>query len=111
MLRRTFTMMAGAALVATAFIGAAPASAQGKKIVLAVPGIPPIYSVTIAFVAQKQGFFKKYGADVEIKPFDNGTAAARGGGRRHRSRLVADAAGDQSGVERRRAAGRHLRHA
>jgi NitT/TauT family transport system substrate-binding protein len=70
-------MMAGAALVATAFIGAAPASAQGKKIVLAVPGIPPIYSVTIAFVAQKQGFFKKYGADVEIKPFDNGTAAAR----------------------------------
>ncbi len=77
MLRRTFTMMAGAALVATAFIGAAPASAQGKKIVLAVPGIPPIYSVTIAFVAQKQGFFKKYGADVEIKPFDNGTAAAR----------------------------------
>jgi len=69
--------MAGAALVATAFIGAAPASAQGKKIVLAVPGIPPIYSVTIAFVAQKQGFFKKYGADVEIKPFDNGTAAAR----------------------------------
>ena len=77
MLRRTFTMVAGAVLVATAFIGAAPASAQGKKIVLAVPGIPPIYSVTIAFVAQKQGFFKKYGADVEIKPFDNGTAAAR----------------------------------
>ena len=77
MLRRTFTMMAGAALVATAFMGAAPASAQGKKIVLAVPGIPPIYSVTIAYVAQKEGFFKKYGADVEIKQFDNGTAAAR----------------------------------
>ena len=69
--------MAGAALVAAAFIGAAPASAQGKKIVLALPGIPPIYSVTIAFVAEKQGFFKKHGADVEIKPFDNGTAAAR----------------------------------
>ncbi|HTQ82346.1 MAG TPA: ABC transporter substrate-binding protein, partial [Pseudolabrys sp.] len=52
-------------------------SAQGKKVVLAVPGIPPIYSVIIAYVAEKQGFFKKYGADVEIKPFDNGTAAAR----------------------------------
>jgi ABC-type nitrate/sulfonate/bicarbonate transport system substrate-binding protein len=77
MFRRTFTMMAGAALVATALMGAVPASAQGKKIVIAVPGIPPIYSVTIAYVAQKQGFFKKYGADVEIKPFDNGTAAAR----------------------------------
>ena len=33
--------------------------------------------MTIAFVAEKQGFFKKYGANVEIKPFDNGTAAAR----------------------------------
>ena len=77
MFRRTFTMMAGAALVATALMGAVPASAQGKKIVIAVPGIPPIYSVTIAYVAQKQGFFKKYGADVEIKQFDNGTAAAR----------------------------------
>jgi NitT/TauT family transport system substrate-binding protein len=33
--------------------------------------------VTIAYVAQKEGFFKKHGADVEIKPFDNGTAAAR----------------------------------
>ena len=31
----------------------------------------------IAYVAEKQGFFKKHGANVEIKPFDNGTAAAR----------------------------------
>jgi NitT/TauT family transport system substrate-binding protein len=54
-----------------------PAAAAGKKIVVAIPGIPPIYSVTIAFVAEKQGFFKKHGADVEIRPFDNGTAAAR----------------------------------
>ena len=44
---------------------------------LAIPGIPPIYSVTIAYVAEKQGFFKKHGTTVEIKPFDNGTAAAR----------------------------------
>ena len=56
---------------------AAPASAQGKKIVIALPGIPPIFSVTIAYVAEKQGFFKKHGANVEIRPFDNGTAAAR----------------------------------
>ncbi len=76
MLRRTFTLMAGAAL-AGALMGAAPALAAGKKLVMAVPGVPPIYSATIAYVAEKQGFFKKYGADVEIKQFDNGTAAAR----------------------------------
>ena len=75
MIRRHFGMMAGAALLALAF--AAPATAQTKKIVVAVPGIPPIYSVTIAYVAEKQGFFKKHGVDVEIRPFDNGTAAAR----------------------------------
>ncbi len=77
MLRRTVILMAGSALLAASLLGAAPASAQSKKIVLAIPGIPPIYSVTIAYVAQKEGFFKKHGADVEIKPFDNGTAAAR----------------------------------
>jgi NitT/TauT family transport system substrate-binding protein len=77
MLRRTVVLLAGSALLAASLLGAAPASAQGKKVVLAIPGIPPIYSVTIAYVAQKEGFFKKHGADVEIKPFDNGTAAAR----------------------------------
>ncbi len=75
MTRRLWALAAGAALIA-AFM-AAPAQAQGKKIVVAIPGIPPIYSATIAFVAEKQGFFKKHGADVEVKPFDNGTAAAR----------------------------------
>jgi len=77
MIRRSFNLMAGGALLAAFLIGAGPASAQGKKVVLATPGIPPIYSVTIAFVAEKQGFFKKHGANVEIRPFDNGTAAAR----------------------------------
>ena len=76
MIRKVIGLMAGGVLL-TALIGANPAAAEGKKLVLAIPGIPPIYSVTIAYVAQKQGFFKKHGADVEIKPFDNGTAAAR----------------------------------
>jgi NitT/TauT family transport system substrate-binding protein len=58
-------------------MGGNPAVAEGKKLILAIPGIPPIYSVIITYVAQKEGFFKKHGADVEIKPFDNGTAAAR----------------------------------
>jgi len=76
MIRKTFGFMTGAALV-VALVGGGPAAAEGKKLVLAIPGIPPIYSVTIAYVAEKQGFFKKHGADVTIKPFDNGTAAAR----------------------------------
>src|SRR4029077_6042682 len=77
MIRRTIAMMAGTALLAALLAGINPAAAQDKKVVVAIPGIPPIYSVTIAFVAEKQGFFKKHGANVEIRPFDNGTAAAR----------------------------------
>jgi NitT/TauT family transport system substrate-binding protein len=77
MIRRTIALVAGVVLLAAPLTGLAPAAAQGKKVVVAIPGIPPIYSVTIAYVAEKQGFFKKHGADVEIKPFDNGTAAAR----------------------------------
>lgn len=77
MIRRTFTAMAGAALLAAVVVSAGPAAAQSPKVVVAIPGIPPIYSVTLMFVAEKQGFFKKYGANAEIRPFDNGTAAAR----------------------------------
>lgn len=77
MIRRTIALVACGVLLAASLTGIAPAAAQGKKVIVAIPGIPPIYSVTIAYVAEKQGFFKKHGADVEIKPFDNGTAAAR----------------------------------
>src|SRR6476646_1154545 len=77
MIRRTIALVAGSVLLAALLGAGVPAAAQGKKVVVAIPGIPPIYSVTIAYVAEKQGFFKKYGADVEIRPFDNGTAAAR----------------------------------
>lgn len=76
MIRRTFIGTMCGVLLAALSAGT-PASAQDKKVVIAIPGIPPIFSVTIAFVAEKQGFFKKHGANVEIKPFDNGTAAAR----------------------------------
>ncbi|HKA75560.1 MAG TPA: ABC transporter substrate-binding protein, partial [Pseudolabrys sp.] len=77
MIHRIIVLVAGCALMAALLAGIGPAAAQDKKVVVAIPGIPPIYSVTIAFVAEKQGFFKKYGANVEIRPFDNGTAAAR----------------------------------
>ncbi len=75
MIRKTLVSLAGAAALAVSFTGAA--SAQRPKVTIAVPGIPPVYSVTLVYVAEKQGFFKKYGANAEIRPFDNGTAAAR----------------------------------
>ena len=66
-----------AALVATFVTASGPASAQDSKITLATPGVPPIFATVVAYVAEKQGFFKKHGANVTIRPFDNGTAAAR----------------------------------
>lgn len=72
-------VMIVAALLAAALSGplGQPALAQSSKLVLAPPGIPPIFISILAFVAQDQGFFKKYGADVDLRQFDNGTAASR----------------------------------
>jgi NitT/TauT family transport system substrate-binding protein len=71
-------MTAAAAVIAAALAGpSTPAAAQAKKLTVGLPGIPPVYSVTLVHVAEKQGFFKKHGVDVEIRAMDNGTAAAR----------------------------------
>jgi len=77
MIRKISILLGGAVLAATLALAAGPAAAQDKKVTIALPGIPPIFSVTIVYVAEKEGFFKKHGVDVEIRPFDNGTAAAR----------------------------------
>jgi len=63
--------------VLTLFADAGIAYAQEKKLVLAVPGIPPVFQTVLAFVAEKEGLFKKYGVDVTVRPFDTGAAAAR----------------------------------
>ncbi|MGB8048694.1 MAG: hypothetical protein WCF53_12470 [Pseudolabrys sp.] len=52
MIRRTVALAAGGMLLAVSLGGIAPVAAQSKKIVVAIPGVPPIYSVTIAFVAE-----------------------------------------------------------
>jgi NitT/TauT family transport system substrate-binding protein len=78
MIRRFATPIAAIGLLCAMLMGAAtPAAAQSKTLVVAVPGVPPIFAAVIAYVAEKEGFFKKHGVDVTIRPFDNGTAAAR----------------------------------
>jgi ABC-type nitrate/sulfonate/bicarbonate transport system substrate-binding protein len=76
MIRRTLNLVASGALLCALLMATGPAAAA-DKIVAALPGIPPIFSVMIAYIADKEGIFKKYGIDIEIRPFDNGTAAAR----------------------------------
>src|SRR5215470_16795783 len=73
---RKFALGFAAALM---LAGAGPhdASAQARKLVLVTPGIPPIFASTIAAVADKQGFFKKFGVDVEVKSVETGTIGAR----------------------------------
>ncbi|HZT26273.1 MAG TPA: ABC transporter substrate-binding protein [Pseudolabrys sp.] len=76
MIGKLTKLVTGAALLA-ALAAADAAAAQDKKLTIGLPGIPPIFSVTIAHVAEKEGFFKKHGVDVVVRPMDNGTAAAR----------------------------------
>ena len=78
MTRKISTIGCAAILVAalaSAFMGTA--TAQDKKIVIAAPGIPPVFASTILYVAEKQGLFKKYGANVEVRAFDTGATASR----------------------------------
>ena len=60
-----------------ALMGATPALADGPKVVFGVPGIPPIFASVLPHVAAERGLFKKYGADVEVRAFETGVAAAR----------------------------------
>jgi NitT/TauT family transport system substrate-binding protein len=69
------TALAIAALAAAGL--SAPASAQEKSISIGLPGIPPVFVTTQAYVAEQQGFFKKHGLKVNLRPFDSGAAAAR----------------------------------
>jgi NitT/TauT family transport system substrate-binding protein len=77
MIRNLTAAMAGLALCTAGVISPTTAVAQDKKMVVAAPGIPPIFASVILYVADKEGFFKKHGANAEVRPFDTGTAAAR----------------------------------
>jgi NitT/TauT family transport system substrate-binding protein len=75
MKRRQF--IAGMVLAAGVTGLAGHASAQ-ETYTIGLPGIPPVFVTTQAYVAEQQGFFKKHGVNVTLRPFDSGAAAARG---------------------------------
>lgn len=66
-----------AAIIAANGVLLASAAADDKKVVLAAPGIPPIFASVILYVADKEGFFKKHGVNAEVRPFETGSVAAR----------------------------------
>ncbi len=54
-----------------------PAVSAAQKLTLGVPGIPPVFGGTVAYVAEKEGLFKKRGVDVTVRAFETGAAASR----------------------------------
>jgi NitT/TauT family transport system substrate-binding protein len=44
---------------------------------LGSPGIPPVISGLLPYIADKEGFYKKFGVNVTIKNFQTGTDATR----------------------------------
>ncbi|HEY7457480.1 MAG TPA: ABC transporter substrate-binding protein [Xanthobacteraceae bacterium] len=69
-------------VIAALAIAAGSAGATGEAyaqnaVTIGLPGIPPVFVSTQAYVAEQQGFFKKHGVSVTLRPFDSGAAAAR----------------------------------
>jgi NitT/TauT family transport system substrate-binding protein len=71
----TKTRIAG--ILAAVLALTATARAADAPIVFGLPGIPPVFLAVQEYVAQEQGLFKKYGVEVQLRPFDTGAAAAR----------------------------------
>jgi NitT/TauT family transport system substrate-binding protein len=79
MQRLTGALVSGLAVSAALFTLAGPAlpQAAGDRITIGLPGIPPVFIAVQFYVAQDQKLFEKYGVQVDLRPFDSGTAAAR----------------------------------
>lgn len=60
-------------------LGILPAAAQTAKpsVTIGMPGLPPVFVSTQAYVALQEKLFDKYGVSVTLRPFDSGAAAAR----------------------------------
>lgn len=68
---------AAALVVAASAAGFTGTAAAQDTITIGLPGIPPVFVNTQAFVAEQEGLFEKYGVNVELRAFDSGAAAAR----------------------------------
>src|SRR5436309_13425080 len=56
---------------------AAPKAHELTTITLGVPGIPPVFLGVMPYTALEQGYYKKYGVDVQIKGCTSGTDAVK----------------------------------
>jgi NitT/TauT family transport system substrate-binding protein len=83
--RRIAASATAAALAALALAGCSSSGSPTgggsnsslPSVVLGSPGIPPVISGLLPYIAQKQGYYKKYGVNVTIKSFQTGTDATR----------------------------------
>jgi NitT/TauT family transport system substrate-binding protein len=56
---------------------ATPPSQPFPKLTIGTPGIPPVISSLLPYIADKKGFYKAFGVDVTVKSFQTGTDATR----------------------------------
>ena len=81
--RTRATVLLAAAATAALTLSACGGSSAGQgsgsvtTITLGSPGIPPVISGLLPYIAQKQGFYRKYGVNVVIRNFQTGTDATR----------------------------------
>jgi NitT/TauT family transport system substrate-binding protein len=69
--------MFGAAVGLLATLGTTQLAQAADKLSIALPGVPPVFSTTFIHTAKGAGFYKKYGLEVKLKPFNSGVAAAK----------------------------------
>ncbi len=74
--RRNGSRIRAACATLAMLVFPALAGAQ-QKLTMGIPGIPPVFGGTIAIVADKEGFFKKHGVNVNVRFFETGAAASR----------------------------------
>jgi NitT/TauT family transport system substrate-binding protein len=80
---RLFALFAAVAVALLAGVSSSSAAtaqrsnAGDNSITLGLPGIPPVFLGVRQYVAQQQGYYKHFGANVTLKSFTTGTDAAR----------------------------------
>ncbi|ABK52662.1 ABC-type nitrate/sulfonate/bicarbonate transport systems periplasmic components-like protein [Acidothermus cellulolyticus 11B] len=54
-----------------------PPAGPLPKLTIGSPGVPPVVSGLLPYIADKKGFYKAFGVDVTVKSFTTGTDATR----------------------------------